>query len=160
MIFGLTPFVAVHTAITLVAIVSGLLMLLAMLRNDRAGTTTAVFLLFSVLTAATGFIIQTVPVTPAVALGVILSGLLVVALTARYVFAMHGAWRWIWVVSATIALWSNCFVLVVQTFQKVPALHAVAPGIPPTGPLFNAVQGIVLIGFVAAGYLSVRRFRP
>jgi hypothetical protein len=160
MIFGMTPFVAFHTAITLVAIVSGLLMLAAMLRNGRADGMTLTFLVFSVATAVTGFMIQTHPATPAVSLGMILSVLLVFALAARYVFAMRGAWRWIYIIAATIALWSNCFVLVVQTFQKVPALHAIAPGIPPTGPLFNAVQGIVLIGFVVAGYVSLRRFRP
>lgn len=160
MIFGLTPFVAVHTAITLVAIVSGVLMLLAMLRNDRANTTTAVFLAFSVLTAVTGFMIQVKPATPAVMLGVILSVLLVFALLGRYVFALRGAWRWIYVVSAVMALWSNSFVLVVQTFLKFPALHAIAPGTPPGGPVFGAAQGIVLIVLVVAGYMSVRRFRP
>ncbi len=160
MIFGLTPFVAFHTAITLVAIVSGVLTLLAMLRNDRANMTTAIFLLFSVLTAATGFIIQVKPVSPAVALGVILSVLLLFALLARYVFAMQGAWRWIYIVTATAALWSNCFVLVVQTFQKFPALHALAPGIPPSGPLFGAAQGVVLVALVTGGFLSLRRFHP
>jgi hypothetical protein len=160
MIFGLTPFVAFHTAITLVAIVSGLLMLAAMLRNDRADMTTAIFLLFSVLTAVTGFIIQVKPVTPAVSLGVILSILMLFALLARYVFAMRGAWRWIYIVTAVAALWSNCFVLVIQTFLKFPALHALAPGAPPGGPIFGAVQLVVLIAFVAAGFLGLRRFHP
>jgi len=160
MIFGLTPFVAFHTAITLVAIVSGLLMLAAMLRNDRADMMTAIFLLFSALTAITGFIIQTKPVTPAVSLGVILSVLTLIALLARYAFAMRGAWRWIFVITALAALWSNCFVLVIQTFLKFPALHALAPGAPPGGPVFGAAQGIVLIGFVVAGFLSLRRFHP
>ncbi|HEX4302593.1 MAG TPA: hypothetical protein VHZ78_07355 [Rhizomicrobium sp.] len=160
MIFGLTPFVAFHTAITLVAIVSGLLMLAAMLRNDRADLMTAIFLLFSVLTAVTGFMIQVKPVSPAVALGFVLGGLLLFALLGRYVFAMRGAWRWIYVVTAVAALWSNCFVLVVQTFSKFPALHAIAPGNPPSGPVFGAVQGVVLIGFIFAGYLALRRFHP
>jgi hypothetical protein len=160
MILGLTPFVAFHTAITLVAIVSGLLMLFAMLRNDRANGMTNVFLLFSVLTAVTGFMIQIRPVTPAVQLGVILSVLLVFALLGRYMFRMRGAWRWIYIVTAVTALWSNCFVLVVQTFSKVPALHAIAPGNPPSGMVFSAVQGIVLLFFIVAGTLSLRRFRP
>src|ERR1700742_2699043 len=101
MILGLTPFVAFHTAITLVAIVSGLLMLFAMLRGDRSDAMTAVFLLFSALTAITGFIIQIHPATPAVQLGVILSVLVILAVAARYVFAMRGMWRLIYVVSAT-----------------------------------------------------------
>jgi hypothetical protein len=149
-----------HTLITLVTILSGLVMLVGMIGNRRQALVHAVFLLLTVATVATGFIIQVKPVTPAVALGFLVSVLLIVALPARYVFGMRGAWRWIYVVTATASLYFNCFVLVVQTFQKVPALHAIAPGIPPTGPIFGATQGIVLIAFVIAGYLAVRRYRP
>jgi len=42
----------------------------------------------------------------------------------------------------------------------VPALHALVPDVPPSGPLFGAVQGVVLLVFVVSGFLSVRRFRP
>ena len=62
--------------------------------------------------------------------------------------------------TATISLYLNCFVLVVQTYVKVPALHALAPGLPPAGPVFGATQGVVLIAFIIAGYLGVRRFHP
>ncbi len=50
---------------------------------------------------------------------------------------------------ATLSLYLNSFVLVAQLFQKVPALHALAP----TGsePPFAAAQGVVLLAF--------RRFR-
>ena len=59
-----------------------------------------------------------------------------------------------------LALYLNSFVFVTQTFIKVPALHAIAPGAPPTGPVFTAVQGLVLIFYIVTGYLSVRRFKP
>jgi hypothetical protein len=152
--------VFVHTLITLAAIVSGLIMLFAMLGNRRREGATNLFLVFSVLTAITGFIIQTVPVTPAVITGVILSIALVPALLARQVFRYAGIWRPVWVVTAFLSLYLNCFVLVVQTFQKVPSLHAIAPGIPPTGPLFGATQGVVLLFFIVSGFLALRRFRP
>lgn len=162
MFFGIPidSFVFVHTLITLVAIVAGLVMLAGMLRNARDDLAHTVFLLFSVLTAITGFMIQVTPVTPAVILGVLLSLALIVALVARYAYRMRGAWRWIYVVAAIASLYFNCFVLVVQSFQKVPALHAIAPGIPPAGPVFAATQGLVLIALVVAGFLAVRRFRP
>ncbi|HEY0107412.1 MAG TPA: hypothetical protein VGB91_15130 [Rhizomicrobium sp.] len=160
MILGLTPFAAAHTLITLVAIVSGLAMLNGMLRNRRRDGATALFLLFSVLTAITGFLLPYAAITPAVVLGIVLSVLLVPALASRYVFRMAGAWRWIFVVTALVSLYLNCFVLVVQSFQKIPPLHALAPGIPPAGPIFAATQGLVLIAFIVAGYLAVRRFRP
>jgi len=162
MILGIAigSFVFFHTLITLVAIATGIVMLQGMLQNRGMAQIHAVFLLFSVLTAVTGFMIQTSPVTPAVSLGYILSALLIVALVARYLFAMAGMWRWIYVVTAVAALYSNCFVLVIQLFLKVPALHAIAPGAPPGGPVFGIVQLLVLAFFVVAGYLAVRRFQP
>lgn len=162
MFFGIPvqSFVFVHTLITLIAIASGLVMLAGMLGNKRRDMAHMVFLLFSVLTAVTGFMIQFTPVTPAVTFGFLLSAVLVVALAGRYVFGMAGAWRWIYVVTAVFALYLNCFVLVVQSFLKVPALHALAPGVPPGGPLFGAVQGVVLLIFVVTGFLAVRRFHP
>ncbi|MEJ0028050.1 MAG: hypothetical protein WDN01_18650 [Rhizomicrobium sp.] len=162
MFFGipLDSFVFVHTLITLVAIVAGLIMLAGMLRNARQDLVHAIFLLFSVLTAITGFVIQIAPVTPAVAFGFLLSVLLVLALAARYLHGMAGAWRWIYVVTAVASLYLNCFVLVVQSFLKVPALHRLVPSVPPAGPLFGATQAAVLIAFVVAGYFAVRRFRP
>jgi hypothetical protein len=162
MFFGIPvgSFVFIHTMITLVAIVTGLLAQFGLLRNQRMNTMTAVFLLFSVLTAITGFMIQVKPVTPAVIVGVILSVLLIFALTGRYLFGLRGAWRWVYVATATASLYLNCFVLVVQSFLKVPALHAIVPAVPPAGPAFGATQAVVLILFIVAGYLGVRRFHP
>ncbi|MEI9990774.1 MAG: hypothetical protein WDM86_12115 [Rhizomicrobium sp.] len=162
MFFGIPigSFVFVHTLITLVAIVAGLIMLAGMLRNARQDSVHAIFLLFSVLTAITGFVIQVSPVTPAVIVGGVLSILLAIALAARYVGGMAGAWRWIYVVTAVASLYLNCFVLVVQSFLKVPALHRLVPSVPPAGPIFGGTQAVVLIAFVIAGVFAVRRFRP
>jgi hypothetical protein len=49
-------------------------------------------------------------------------------------------------------------VLVVQSFLKIPALHALAPN--GSEPPFAIAQGAVLLFYVAIGYLAVRRFRP
>jgi len=162
MFFGIPvgSFVFVHTIITLAAIASGLVVLFGLLRNNRMNALTAIFLLFSVLTDITGFVIQIKPVTPAVMLGAILAAVLLPTLAARYLFAMRGMWRWIYVVGATLSLYLNCLVLVVQSFLKVPALHAIVPAAPPAGPIFAATQGVVLILFIVAGYLGVRRFHP
>ena len=162
MFFGIAihSFVFVHTLITLVAIAAGLAMLVGMLRNARMDLAHAIFLVFSVLTAITGFMIQVTPATPAVLVGAVLSLLLVVALAARYLYRTRGAWRWIYVVTAVASLYLNCFVLVFQSFLKVPALHRLVPSVPPSGPVFGATQAIVLIAFIVAGFLAVRRFRP
>jgi hypothetical protein len=49
---------------------------------------------------------------------------------------------------------------VIQSFLKIPALTALAPGNPPSGPVFAVVQGIVLLFFALVIIGGVRRFRP
>jgi hypothetical protein len=51
-------------------------------------------------------------------------------------------------------------VLVIQSFLKIPALTALAPGNPPSGPVFAVVQGIVLVFFIVMIVGAIRRFRP
>ncbi len=53
--------------------------------------------------------------------------MLAIAIVARYALHLAGAWRRTYVISAAIALYLNTFVLVVQSFEKVPALKAMAP---------------------------------
>jgi hypothetical protein len=57
-----------------------------------------------------------------------------------------------------LALYLNVFVGVVQTFQKVPFFHALAP--TQTEPPFALAQGIVLIAFLALGIAAAKKFRP
>jgi len=86
--------------------------------------------------------------------------LLAIACIALYGMKLSGAWRWIYVVTAMIALYFNVFVLVIQAFLKVGPLHALAPSVPPSEPPFAAVQGIVLVFFVIVIIGAARRFRP
>jgi hypothetical protein len=69
-----------------------------------------------------------------------------------------GFWRPIYVVCATMALYLNVFVLVVQGFQKVPALAALAP--TQSEPPFLVAQVLVLALFVVLGLLAVKKFHP
>jgi hypothetical protein len=48
-------------------------------------------------------------------------------------------------------------VLIAQSFMKVPALHALAP--KGNEPPFAIAQGILLVLFIVAGTLAVRKFR-
>jgi len=73
---------------------------------------------------------------------------------------LAGVWRSIYVVTAMTSLYLNVFVLVVQGFLKIPALHALAPSVPPAGPVFAVVQGIVLLFFVLVIIGAWRRFKP
>jgi hypothetical protein len=158
MILGMSLFLFVHVLISLIAIAAGLIVLFGMLRNDRMDGMTLFFLLFTAATTLTGFGLPFHGVTPAVTLGIISVIVLIPTFAARYAFRLAGAWRWIYVVGAILAQWLNTFVLVVQCFLKLPALHALAPN--GSEPPFAVAQGAVLLFYVVTGYLAVRRFRP
>jgi hypothetical protein len=64
----------------------------------------------------------------------------------------------VYVIGAVISLYLNVFVLVVQSFLKVPALHAFAPN--GNEPPFAIAQGCVLLVFIVLGVLAAKRFRP
>jgi hypothetical protein len=114
---------------------------------------TGLFLTFTILTSATGFLFTQAGAqpTPGQVIGAISLVLLVLALYALYGRKLAGGWRTAYVVTSLVALWFNVLILVIQTFVKIPSLHAIAPGNPPSGPLFALVQGVVLVAFLAAG---------
>ena len=164
MILGMSTatFVLVHVVISLIAIVAGVVVMFAMLGSQRRPGLTAIFLLLTILTSATGFLIPPLmseKLLPSHMIGLLSLALLAVACIALYVMRLAGAWRWIYVVTALLALYFNVFVLVIQSFLKIPALTAVAPGNPPSGPVFAVVQGIVLVFFVLMIIGAWRRFR-
>ncbi|RYX88926.1 MAG: hypothetical protein EON84_16020, partial [Bradyrhizobiaceae bacterium] len=121
---------------------------------------TTVFLLTTILTSVTGFMFPFDKLLPSHVIGIISLVLLAVACFALYSQKLAGRWRWIYVVTAMTALYLNIFVLIIQSFLKVPPLHALAPSVPPSEPPFAVVQGIVLVLFVAATVMAVRKFRP
>ena len=165
MILGVSvsTFVTVHVVISLIAIVAGIIVMFGMLGSNRMPALTAVFLSLTILTSATGFAIPplvTETFLPSHLFGFLSLGLLAVACFALYGKQLSGSWRWIYVLTALLALYFNVFVLVIQSFLKIPALTALAPGNPPTGPVFAVVQGIVLVFFVVMIIGVWRRFRP
>jgi len=153
------PLTLVHLAISLAAIATGLLVLAAMLKGQTPVTLTGIFLGLTVLTSVTGFLFHNDKVTPGMVIGAISLIVLAVALFALYGRHLVGRWRPVYVITATLALYLNVFVLVIQSFIKVPPLHALAPAIPPAGPIFGAVQGVVLLAFVVAGWRAVKAGR-
>jgi len=165
MILGmsLSTFVAVHTIISLIGIVAGIIVMFGMLGSNRMPGLTAIFLLFTILTSATGFLIPPLvsdKLLPSHIIGALSLVLLAIACIALYGQKLAGAWRWIYVLTALLALYFNVFVLVIQSFLKVPVLHALAPSIPPSEPPFAIVQGIVLVFFIIVIVGALRRYRP
>ena len=165
MILGMSlhTFVLVHTAISIIAIIAGFIVMFGMLKSTRPGGLTALFLVLTILTSGTGFLIPpllTDKLLPSHIIGLLSEVLLLFACVALYAMKLSGSWRWIYAVTALLALYFNTFVLVIQSFLKIPALTAVAPGNPPSGPVFAVVQGVVLVFFVLMIIGAVRRFRP
>jgi hypothetical protein len=155
----LATFTMVHVIISLIGIVSGIIVMFGLLGSNRMPGMTAIFLLFTILTNATGFLFPFVKVQPSYIIAALSLVLLAIACIALYGMKLSGAWRWIYVVTALLSLYFNVFVLVIQSFLKIPALTALAPGNPPAGPVFAVVQGIVLLFFIGVIIGAVRRFR-
>lgn len=125
MIFNLHTFTVVHVIISLIGIGSGFVVMVGMLAGPRLNGWTVLFLASTVATSVTGFFFPFHQFTPAIAVGIISLLVLAVAILARYVLHLAGAWRWIYVVTAMGALYLNVFVLIVQLFQKVPSTESV-----------------------------------
>ena len=128
-----------------------------MLSSKRLDGWTKWFLITTVLTSVTGFFFPFHGFTPAIGFGIISLIVLAIAIFARYSRHLAEHWRWLYVVTATIALYFNVFVLIVQSFQKIPALHALAP--TQTEPPFKLTQLVVLALFVVLAIAATIRFR-
>jgi len=156
MILGLSipQFTTLHVLISFVGILAGLVALPAFARGRILPRTNAVFLWFTLLTSLTGFLFPIVAFTPALGTGVLSTLVLAVAFWAWYGRKLAGRAAPVYAVTATIGLWLNLFVLVVQSFLKVPALNALAPN--GNEPPFAAAQGTLLILMIGLGYLAFK----
>jgi hypothetical protein len=150
-------FTQIHVAISLIAIFSGLVVMFGLLTNNRLDRWTALFLLTTLATTVTGFFFPFHGFTPALGVGVISMFLLAIALVARYRRHLQKAWRWIYVITALAALYLNVFVLIVQAFQKIPGLKALAP--TQTEAPFLITQLLTLLLFVVLSIIAAVKFR-
>ena len=148
----------VHTLISLIAIFTGLIVLFGMIGGKRLDGWTKWFLVTAVATTITGFFFPFHGFTPAIGLGIISLPFLALTIFARYPKYLAGAWRWIYVIGAVICLYFNLFVLVVQAFEKIPALHALAP--TQSEPPFKLAQLVVLLVSALLAIVAAIRFHP
>ena len=155
---SLSTLTAVHVAISLIGIVSGFIVVYGFLVGKRLDAWTGLFLFTTILTSASGYLFPFEHLLPSHILGVLSLIALAIAVLARYARHMAGAWRVVYVVTACIALYFNVFVLVVQSFLKVPSLHQLAP--KGSEPPFAIAHGTVLIVFVALTTFAVKKFPP
>ena len=91
-----TPAIAFHTVLSLIAIVSGACVMIALVKNRRPNMCTLLFLVTMIATDVTGFLLPAPKFPlPSHITGIISLVFLALALLAHYVFHFGGAWRWI-----------------------------------------------------------------
>ncbi len=159
MILGLSlpVFTIVHVALSLIGIAAGFVVLFGMIVAKRLPAVTALFLATTVLTSLTGFLFPFKGVTPGIVIGILSMVVLILAIVALYVGHLAGIWRGTYIISTALALYFNFFVFIVQSFEKVSALKALAP--TQSEPPFKIAQLVTLIVFVVLTTLAFRRFR-
>lgn len=160
MVLGLSlpVFTQLHVVISLIGIAAGILFFAALVRGHWLGLWNALFLVFTILTSVTGFLFPPKPIGPPFIFGVISLIALGLALYALYGKGGAGRWRSVYLGLALFAQWLNMVVLVVQSYQKIPFLHALAP----TGgePAVLATQGIVVAAIAYAAWSTIWRPIP
>jgi hypothetical protein len=160
MILGMSTelFTKIHVAISLIGIFSGAVLALAMMAGRFLSKVNTLFLVTTILTSVTGFFFPIHGVTPAIIFGIMSLLALCFTLLAYYDKHLAGGWRRTFVLTALFALYLNCFVLIAQSFQKIPALHALAPT-GTEGP-FKLAQLVLLVITIVVMVIADRRFRP
>jgi hypothetical protein len=160
MILGMSlrMFTYLHVYISLIAIGAGLIVVYGMIAAKRLPLLTSIFLITTALTSLTGFLFPFKGVTPGIVVGILSLIVLVLAVIARRRSAASTAWRGTYVISAILALYFNIFVLIVQSFEKIPALHALAP--TESEMPFKLAQLATLIVIIALTTAAFKKYRP
>ena len=158
MILGMSigTYTILHVILSLIGIGSGFIVLFGLIKGKLLTPWNAVFLVTTILTSLTGFAFPNTKVTPGIILGILSMIVLAIALIALYVFHLKGAWRRTYAISAMIALYFNVFVLIAQTFEHVPAFHALAP--TGTETPFKVAQTLLLLLFIVLITTAARKF--
>jgi len=160
MILGMTlfQFTVLHTALSVIGILTGLLVLQRMVRMRPLGASNNIFLLSTILTSASGFFFPIVRIGPAHIVGVVSLVALAAAAAALWVGNLYGFWRGVYVVSITLALWLNIVVGIIQVFRKFAPLHRLAPN--GNEPILLAAQAAAFLFVAGLGWLAFKRFHP
>jgi hypothetical protein len=151
---SLPAFLALHVAISFAGIGTGFVALIALARGRYLRGWNIAFLATTLATSLTGFLFPFAGFTPAIGVGVISTVDLAIAMFALAGIGHKRGAAVIYAVTATIGLYLNLFVLIVQSFLKVPSLHALAPN--GNEPPFAVAQLVLLVAIIGLGYHLVR----
>lgn len=160
MILGLSiaQFTFLHVFLSLIGIGAGVFVVYGLLSSRRLRVLTALFFITTVATSLTGFLFPFKGVTPGIVLGILSMIVLVLAFVALYLKKLDGVWRGVYVICAMLAFYFNFFVMVTQSFEKLPPLHSIAP--TQSSPGFGVTQLAVLLIFILLTVRALKRFHP
>jgi len=154
---NLETFTAFHVVLSLVGIASGFVLVFGWLTGRQFNNWTTVFLVTTAATSLTGFGFPFHKLLPSHIVGIISLVVLASIVVVRRLPLPPAASTIIFVSNAMVALYLNVFVLIVQLFQKVPALKALAP--TQSEPPFLIAQAVVLVAYLALSVLAVLKMR-
>jgi len=150
-------FTMLHVVLSLAGIAAGFIVAFGMIGARRLPAWNAFFLTTTALTSLTGFLFPFKGVTPGIVVGILSILVLILAVVALYSKQLSGSWRGTYVIAAMLAQYFNFFVLIVQSFEKVPALRTLAP--TQSEAPFKIAQLLALLLFAVLTILAFRRFR-
>jgi hypothetical protein len=153
---SIAAFTQLHVVLSLIGIASGLVTMAGLAARNALHRWTALFLASTGATVITGFLFPFVRFRPAHVFGALTTVALTLAILGRYRHHMEGGWRRTFIFSSAFGLYLNSFIAVVQAFQKIPALHAMAP--TRSDAPFVAAQVSVLILCAGLGVAASRAF--
>jgi hypothetical protein len=148
----MSTFTLIHVVISLIGIASGLVVVYGFLTGKRLRSWNWLFLVMTIATSVTGFFFPFHGITPGIVVGVVSLIVLAVAL-----LALSKKWTKTYIVTCTIAEFLNVLVLIVQSFEKISALHELAP--KGNEPITTVAKVVALGLFVVLGWMAVRRGR-
>jgi hypothetical protein len=140
----------VHVGLSLIGIAAGLVVIYGFLTGLRLKGWNWLFLVTTILTSVTGYFYPIHGVTPGIVVGAISLVVLALALVA-----LKKSWTKTYIITCTIAEFFNVLVLIVQSFMKIPALHALAP--TGTEPITTVCKVLALVLFVVLAWLAIRK---
>lgn len=155
--FGPDAFTNLHVALSLIGIVSGIVAMFGLMAGRLLKGWTPLFLSSTFATSVSGFGFPFTQLLPSHYTGIVSLVVLAIAFVALYWGKLAGAWRWVYAVTAVVALYLNVFVLIVQTFLKVPSLRTLAP--TQSEPPFLYAQAAALALFAVFAIIAAFRLR-
>jgi hypothetical protein len=156
MFFNVTTFTLFHVAVSLLAIIAGLVVVGGLVAGKRLDGWTGIFLATTALTNVSGFGFRFVTFMPSHGVGIVSLAVLPLVIFARYWKDLAGGWRTVYVAGAVLVLYLDVFVLFAQLFRRIPALIVAAP--TQMEPPFLVTQLVALALFVWLGKSALTGF--